>query len=616
MSRVVGYEGTLPEGAVASWQTAILDDGQSLFNPVTHRRFSQARFDALVEEGHATPIRAVSLPRFRPHDQPVVYIVAKGAADCAQFRVNTSKYGPYVEGVHSSDSYRWVFAKRSIFDVFREEKQDGLVAHILADLDEDAPAAAALARAGLALGRGHAALNAVWVHFTAEDRRSLARRLADAGVTAPAAKLRFQTLLASLSADHKYKIKFDGGIAEGGGLDIDAAADTLGTLRELHSSLAPEVACQFGFLAANQVPQLHLQELLAASASLVFSVRSKGKLRDQVARYLELSILEECIAGQLPQRLAEDSSFCESLDRLLHPSDQTTVEHTRLGAIDAVGVHRDVAIATAEVVRTDSLRVFCFLIGIYQNSERAEVMLASPFRRRSGRVTFSLRDRGDGERPEGLELFDESNDFLYRPFVVDMDRQILDNGTERYLLQDAVSLDQHPETVFRALPSSVVPGAFLIGREYKVRLLPGRKLVMPFWQFELEPPKKSLPTTDMAQFMAAAEVEELERASDERTSWLGPSRAPVPGAADRCIVALRHLGGSAVIGDVLDAMHDRYNMVLTSSNTLTVCKGVPSLVLVEGEGEDARLSLTPHGASHASVYARAGGDEGRTPPEE
>lgn len=614
MSRVVGYEGSLPDGAVASWQTAILADEQGLINPVTRRRFSRERFDELVAEGHATATRAVDLPRHKPNDHPVVYIVAKSVTDAVQFRVNTSKYGPYVEGVHSSESYRWIFTKRSVFDSFRAEKQDDLVAHILADLADDPGAAAGLARAGLSLGRSHAALNALWVHFTPDERQALVRRLAEAGVTDSAERSRFQTILDALSADHGYKLKYDGGIAEGGGLDVDAAADTLSNIREIHEHLAPEVAGQFGFLSANQIPQMHLQELVAASASLNFSVRSKGSLRDQVARYLELKLLEECIAGRIPDRLGDDAQFCEALARLLHPSEQTAVEHTRLGELEPVRVVREVRVSLPQVERTDSLRVLCFLIGIFQDSERAEVMLASPFRRRSGRVTFSLKDRGDGQRPGGLELFDDSNDFLYRPFVVSMERQILDNGTERYTLLDATNLDQHPETVFLALPSAVVPGAFLTGREYRVHLRPSRELATPFWGVVLDNPKKSLPATYMANFMAAAATEELSRSDHQGSNWLAPARPPVATVVDRCIVGLRQVGTTCVIGDLLDAMHDRYGTVSTASNVVTVCKSEPNLIVTEGEGETAKVGLTPAGHAYAAVFARAGGDQGRVSP--
>lgn len=460
-----------------------------------------------------------------------------------------------------------------------------------------------LLRLGLTLHSGHAFLLAAWVHVSEHD--SFVEELARANLRSDDSRSDFDEILSSFRLlDRNYELIYEGGVAEGGGIDLNVAAKTFSNLHYIHQQIAPTLGRDYPCLQRAFAPP-RFQEMRAASAHITFSAGPPTRpLGERLARVVELRAIRAALEGRAPEEVKANPRFEKAVTAVLAPSPDTTVSHRPMGEEAAVSVESDLA-APDLPVRAEQLVLLGFQESLKDRAHRIGIRVGP-----DAHIWVSAIDNGAGERPEGVEFLLEGNDFLFRPAVFVLERRVQGRRETHYLLRMAF-LDPGETAVVTALPSALVKGAYLVDVEVQVRRstedtldvdgatsvhgLSGRTLGMAAgW---------------LRAFARGCREREVDAARHEGTRWIQPARVPKPSALARLLVALDTLGGEARVSDVVHEINLLFDTTVRTNNTRREVLRHPDLL--EFVGEDRRtVRITDVGTAYLSAYLRAGGSTG------
>ncbi|MDB4942642.1 MAG: hypothetical protein JWP97_2176 [Labilithrix sp.] len=607
MTDVVGYEAAPSEGFLVAWGAAAIRDEDSLVNPATGMRveWSDDEVKALEENGDL-----VLLPKPLPIGEEyakhhlVVLQVAKLSAYSKAFHIDTQQAGGIV-GSHWTKRYHfYVFENDFAFDQMAHRLCTQIVTAVLSgaftDTERDR-----LIEAGLILDSYDPFLNALRVWFSPRrpalrqvvsgklsefHRERFDQMLGDLEELEAAAEAETETELARSEMFLKYQ---NGVVPPGGGLNVPVALRVLHAMNGVSSELQQIVSDEFPFI--EDPPPLHVQSLVAASAEFHFAPVGES-LGEQLSRLIQLRYLSNALEGK------ETRIKPTTLARLTDLGGETNLSHKPIGQHDIRGVNL-AAQNVKKPRRSEPFQVLGYQSGLVNSGKRVEITIF-PGRRFSVGTT----DNGDGDPPLNLAFLETSRDFLFRPTLYTLVRSVDERGREVFHLRDVRAVRSKFEGTITALPSAIVPGAFIFGLRFRLSSADGRTL----------------------QIGVLGPVDASSASVKEARSWLGdyrgqcleyelsPSHKPirrmkppkhVATAIGRVVVSLQDLGGSAPVTRLVTEINARYDTTLRVNNTRREALFHPDLL--EFDDHDPRVvRLTDRGILYATAYRAAGGGVG------
>ena len=599
MSRfVIGIEGFVPPDAVVVWGAAALSDGQRLINSHTHLVAPLAEAQRLREERHLHLFTTGIELRDEHDDLPLVVVMVNRESDKRDyFLADTGRLGGLVAHRHAGGWQQYIFVDSDAFGRYAKDVADAVVSDILYAGTPASEGNREVVRLALILAPGNPALNAVRVYLS-ENNNNLVERMARASVRPPTAVSEFELLLRALrSQNDEYELKYEEGAAAGGGFDVDVAVSTLSAIQLAHRSFKPTLQRQFPFI--KEIPSPRFREMKAASAELHFvSSVAHRPLGDRVARYLSLHFLEETLRGATPENVPQSRDLQQAIHRIAQPSTETRLSQKRLEKVDREEVTY-VATPRPAVERSDVLKVLGIVSGLEQDF-MAELAI-SP----SWRLSVSTVNNGDGDPPIGAEAT-RGAAFLRKAFVFSIIRENRGDGTERFFLIEMRALGPDVVDEVTAMPSSVVPEAFMTDLRLTVQSPNAETMdVSELGTFE-EVPTGTLATGQRFLKAYAERCKAFELAEHPfRVSWL-PPHDPKTTAVGRALVALNELGGEAFVPDVVATINRLFNTTVRVNNTRREVIRHPDLLEFHPD-DDSVMRLTAQGRSFYSAYVAAGG---------
>lgn len=599
MSRfVIGMEGFLSPDAVVAWGAAALGDGQRLINSQTQLAAPMAEAERLRVERHLH-LFPFGIELRDEHDtMPLIVVMVNRESDRREhFLADTGRVGGLVDHKQSGGWQYYIFSDNDAFGRYAKEVADAVVSDVLYSGTPASEANRELIRLALILASGNPALNAVRV-FLSENNSGLVERMARASVRPTAAVVDFELLLRALRSENdEYQLKYEEGAASGGGFDVDVAVSTLSAIQLAHKSFKPTLERRYPFI--REIPSPRFREMKAASAELHFvSSVAHRPVGDRVARYLSLHFLEESLRGSTPTVVPQSRDLQQAIRRIAQPSSETRLSQKRLERDDREEVTY-VAAPKPSVDRSEVLKVLGVISGL-EKDFTAELRI-SP----SWRLTVSTTNNGDGEPPVGADAT-RGAQFLRKAFVFSIFRENKGDGTERFFLVEMRPLRKGAVDELTAIPSSVVPEAFVVGLKLSVECLSSETLaVAELGAFE------DLPTGTLVSsnaFMRAYGDRSRTFELAERPlplSWLQP-HDPKTTSIGRVLVALDELGGEAFVPDVVATVNRLYNVTVRVNNTRREVYRHKDL-LEFAEEDDSVMRWTALGKSFHAAYVSAGG---------
>ncbi len=606
MIEVFAFEGTMPTDKAASWGGAALRDGARVWNPGTGRSCSEEDARRLIADGHLTALPAPVQVEPRYRNRPLIVAIVRTSAPYSSFLVaDTGKLGGLAAHGRTHGFVVYVFVNQSAFDRYARSVIDDLLHRILFGEDMDDAGRNELARLGLMLHSEHPFLLATWVHLATHDE--FVEEIARASLRGEDNVHTFEdALLAFRSLDADYELIYDGGVSEGGGMDLDVAANTFNNLHYIHRQIGPTLERDFPFLHRGFAPP-RFQEMKAASAHITFSAGPRDRpLGERLARVVELRALQVALAGGAPSEIRANPRFQQAVRAVVDPGPQTVVMHRPLNAEVPEPVE-PVATEVGSVTRSEPLVVLGFQEDVKDRAHRIGIRIGP-----KTHIWVSATDNGEGETPEGVKVLHEGNDFLFRPAVFTVERRVDSAGRESHCLLRMKFLQAGDEAVLTALPSFLVDGAYLVGVELPVRRISEDVLRVVGIG---EVPGLSGTTLGLAagwirSFARACRDMEIAAGRYEGSRWLQPARAPKPTALARVIVALHRLGGEAAVPDLVDEVNALFDANVRTNNTRREVLNHPDLIIFAAH--DSRIAaLTALGQAYAISYLRAGGEPGQ-----
>lgn len=599
MSRsVIGIEGFLPPDAVVVWGAAALSDGQRLINSQTQIAAPIAEAERLRAERHLH-LFPFGIELRDEHDAMplIVVMVNRGSDKRDPFLVDTGRVGGLVDHKQSGGWQYYIFSDNDAFGRYAKEVADVIVSEVLYSGTPASEANRELVRLALILASGNPALNAVRV-FLSENNGNLVERMARASVRPPSAVVDFELLLRALRSENdEYELKYEEGAAAGGGFDVEVAVSTLSAIQLAHKSFKPTLERQYPFI--REIPSPRFREMKAASAELHFvSSVAHRPLGDRVARYLSLHFLEESLRGSAPTVVPQSRELQQAIRRIAQPSSETRLSQKRLEKQDREEVTY-VAVPKPSVERSEVLKVLGVISGL-EKDFMAELRI-SP----SWRLTVSTTNNGDGEPPIGADAT-RGAQFLRKAFVFSIFRESKGDGTERFFLVEMRELSVGTVDELTAIPSSVVPEAFVIGLKLDVRCPTAETLsVADLGTFE-ELPTGTLVSSHTFMRTYGDRCRAFELADRPvRLSWLQPNE-PKTTSIGRVLVALDELGGEAFVPDVVAMINRLYNVTVRVNNTRREMYRHKDLLEFAPEDESV-MRWTALGKAFHAAYVAAGG---------
>lgn len=602
MKAVVGFEGAHLKGSHVAWGTAAVRLDERLLNPVTNLTSPIQDIDELAERGAL--FRFTQEVRLRDEQVPpkLVLAIEESSPYGNLLQVDVGRHGGIIKKAMRDGLACYILKTEHTLRQVCAELVDKIIRQVLS-VDKLGSMQEDLIRVGLRLDPSHPELNALRVyHLGVRDH---VRRLALARLRGERAEERFERMLGGLTSNgHTQEIRYQHGVASGGGLDVDLAARILRALQTILAKAHKLVRHQSEFLPQSLPPRF--LEMQPGSARLVFATdRGERTLGDRVARYFELSELRRALAGEGMPELTADPTVEAALEFVAKPSLETQVTQVALGATASESVHVDQPIE--DRASEAFFSILGFVTGALGDAGKLEVRVFPGAR---GRLLLPMTDDGEGNVPRGVELIQGRSEIrVYRLVVLDLLRAADSNGRERFYLQGLSFVTEDRGNV-NAVPSSVVRGAFRRMKSLSVRLK-GNTVQLG---------RETLPLTSGQQgafrwldkYRAWAESVELN--DPKRGEWIRTSRALSPSALDRALVALSGLGGEALASDLAEEIGRRFDTVVRVNNTRREVLGRDDLLQFFG-ANDKRVRLTERGKLYVAAYIEAGGERGRGLPE-
>ena len=616
--RVIGFEGSRDDGSPVNWGTAAIADEDRILNAVTRQRSALDRLDELVEDGHLTRFKRPLQIDTKAAELPLVVVELVRASPLFPFlAADTGRIGGLTANRAGREHYVYIFDGQESMDLYAHEIASRIAQELLyRDWSGKRPLAAALVNAGLVLTSQHPALNALRVAWLPESRRDRARSLALACIESEADTEAFTDLLDALTAgdDETYVIKYEEGIAQGGGLDVDQGARILGGAKSAHAPLAKEVVRRHPYLSEPPPPRFN--NMMAASATLHFTAHIEGRpLGEAVARRLELRMLERGVRGEaLPVMPEEQRAKLEkAIDTLRRPDDETTVSHVPIGKTESEPLSGDIDKPRARVHRSEPLTMLGYQSGMINDADQVEIMVFPPVgNHHRGRLLLKTHDDGDGNEPIGVRPLQEGGDLLSHVMAVTILRIVDAHGRESTHLRKVKPLGVGGHVVVTAIPSSVVDGAVMYGLYLDVRRPSSNRIVCDLGavkgtgQLTLRGAREW-----MEQYAARCQAYELAGHHNVPVRYWRPARPHAPSALHRLLVVLKAEGGAASQSHVVAQINERFGGNVRINNTRREVIHNPSLLAFDEE--DRRIiRLLPDGEAVAAAFERAGGKTTRT----
>lgn len=450
---VVGFEGFWPEESPLAWGAAALvespeDDGPAT-NSLSRATTDRARFKLLCDEGAVTPTPNIAL---NEHSPAVVVALRRTFSEYNLF-LNDN---PWIGKKTTKTAIYRVYRYPDQFQRYAERVATDICAHVLQE-QKPSPTDDVLLRAALALKQ-----DAPLVHATRYLRGDSKARLkldaiARASIRDDERRSEYEMLRDGLSDEFQtFGIKYQDGIARGGGMDVDDTIIQLDTFKQLHPPFTEDLKKRHPVLEhVEHVPFPRLRELKAASAGLEFAIHVDGEPPIvRLARYLELKMLEDAVKGKLPHDVTPEVR--QALQQMLHPNEYTQVFHH---ALKSTG-YEDVAYekVSAEDLRPGPLLdIFCFVEGVARDTQKVELKAS-----RNLRINVSRTDNGFGEEPDGATEFSFTRDFLFEPTTVRIQRFSTQTGRkQKFYLQSVRFVEPDTSQRFGWIPSHFFPGSFV-----------------------------------------------------------------------------------------------------------------------------------------------------------
>lgn len=599
--KAIGIEGYWPPDVLVTWGPAALRLAKnSIVNSITRATTDRKTWLALVRGGHATELPAGLKIREAYHDSRILVVgIRRTLEGGSLLTVDPGRVGGLVAHHHTNELSFYAFADEEAFTYYASERVREVTARIL-KVGSATQECAALLRAGLILSPLTPELHALRVHFAPhptraeETSRTLLRE---------SGKLEdFEKMLRALRVkpDQRYWLVYEGGIAHGGGLDTNVAAEQLSALTSVHKHLRPVLTRLYPFLAANDTPAAYrLQEMQAASAHLGFSVAVEGEtLAQQVARYFELSLLQDLLNGLVPEDVANDAQLSASLERVCHPSIETVVRHKRLESNDTEKVAYSKP-PVEDMTFERAITTVCGIEGIFRRLRKVELRFTA-----RTTETVSTEDDGYGAVPKGAELFAGSAGYFFKPVVVRLNR-FRGEAKVKYHIGEMQLLEIGKMRWVEAVPSVLIPGGYFIGGRLAVERLSETRWRLGSTELpSLDDPGVSELEAWLSIATAVYAEHELEHGLDARASWLRPAKPASPTALLRILIALGRAQGGVLIPDLITAVYRLGRNQVRKNNTRREIAANPELVDFAETDPDV-VRATEKGKRMAQIFLRA-----------
>jgi hypothetical protein len=615
VKRVVGFEGRWPDGSPLAWGAAALADDAGLTNSASGHTSPPTSKTELVASGALSllPSEIEIRPDFET--LPLVVLALRRGHEYFPILVpDTGRLGGIVGTKRGGGASYYVFRDRIAFGQYATDIANRVVGNTLRE--SPAPEKARdLINAALVLVPTSPYLHALRAFFSSADM-ARAEAISRAALVGEADVQRFDQLFAALtltpSAESQYWIKYVDGIAEGGGLDADNAAEQFSAIAKIHRKIRPVLVEETPFFeSVDDIPFPRVHELKAASASIGFGIALPDRpLLDRVARYFELQMLQDIVRGNLPRDLQADPDFQVALSGLLNPTPDTRVLQTPLGQMESEPVAFQPPFE-AKSARPDAhFRLFGAVEGITKEVRRAELKFSPAVRE-----SVSTADDGEGRAPEGNDLFQRQNDFLFRAAIFGVSRYVDQNRRYRFYLKSCQMLSAGDTATIDAVPSSVVIGAFLLlPSPIAVSATSGGSVTIAGSPIgSTQRPNVTTMGRLLLDFESWARDIEIAVAEKGQGKWVRPIHPRRPSALLRLMIALGARGGSAVVSDVIADVNQIFDTSVRRNNTFREINRNPDLLATDEE-DDETIRLTPRGRLLIGIYKEAGGDLGRLAP--
>lgn len=595
--KIVGIEGLVPDDAPVAWGAAALSDGNRLYNNFTGVSTPIADLERLRDQKHLHVFKhAIEVSDEDAIDELVVLMLNRASHFESLLRPEPGRLGGVVTHTHRKAWRYYVFSSRDAFAVYANVAADNVIENVLYTGNPGTAENKDLVRVALTLVPGHPELNALRAYL---DGRVNVARLARASVKSAAAIAAFDLFLAAMKSETgDYELKYENGAAEGGGFDVNVAISTLRAVEAANDAFTPFLQRNYPFI--KEVPAPRFREMRAMSAELHFAPKVEGKpLGDRVARYLSIYFLQQSLIGEKPPEVALSRNLSQALRTIARPTESTTLKQKRLASIEReevdVLVQRDI-----ESTLSDELSVLGIVSGLTQDS-RAELWIG-PERRF---FVSTVEDDG-GETPEGAEAIRGDGSFLRRPCIFKLRRESTDEGAEQFHLRSMRVLALGETGTITAVPSGVLPGAFVVGLNLDVDYRNDSSLVTSLGAFA-NVTNGTLATAKrwLAEFRASCNHFELQQ-DPAGLTWLAPSKAEKATSLQRVMVILHELHGAAFATDIVAGINERFDTVVRVNNTRREVRLHPDLLSFTDATEKV-LTLTPQGSAYVSAYIAAGG---------
>ena len=604
MSKVIALEGTWPSDAVVAWGAAALQSGEAgaVRNTVSRALQDEASWKQLVDEGHAWKLPEPITIRPEYEENRLVLVGIRTDSTNHDFLLaDTGKLGGLIAQKRSKPYLFYVFSDREAFDEYATDTAASITWYALKQ-PADKPELSDLIAAGLILAPTDPQLHALRV--TLASNRGRATAVSRAALAGSPALPAFERLLQALTADAHvdYWLKYQDGIAEGGGLDVDVAAVQLGALAFVHKRLVPVLQERYPFLQSEtSVPSFRFRNLEAASAKLGFGVSLEGRpLLDRVARYLEIDLLQEVLRGHVPEPLVNDREFQEHLERLCRPSPDTTVRQRPLQTDEDEAVVYE-PFSRSHARHDANVTALAYVQGAYKRLRRAELRLSS-----SISEVVSTENNGFDRPPVGADVFQQAaGSYFFRPSVVKLDRFADDQGRYRWYLSSIAILKIDQTASISAVPSAILPGALFQHAALSVKRVSESDYELPGLTLRLENPL-TLSTAEkwMSDFFGYAAQYELKHGLDPDVSWVRPLKLKPASALMRVLLVLQKRGGTALLPDLISDVNALAESRVRRNNTRREIRNAPELAVFDPE-DDELVHITAVGSQHALIYMRA-----------
>jgi hypothetical protein len=593
----IGYEGSRREGVPVHWGVAALAVEEHIFNALTRARSTRDRFEELKAEGHVTSLeRPVEIPEGHEGNPIVLVEIDRYSPHFSHLRCDPGRAGGLIANSLGRLFQVYAFDSETSFDAYCRDVRDRVMRHVF----YESPNSAELVRIARLLLVQDPDLNALWVAMAPPEARDLYLSVAKANLRGAEASERFDAQFEAFTYEKGVvEVEYDGGLAEGGGLDIGPLAQVLRGADDLHSVLAPEVVNDAPYLRTP--PSFRLGELRPGSAHLHFQAAVKGRpWGERVARYLELKRFQTALAtgSGVPSTARVD----RALVRVRAPDANTRTFQTSLS-----GERKEIGASGGAVTRatnrSDAMTFLAIQSGLIKLARDVEVSLFPTSR---GRHMISTVDNGNGSAPDGVADLQRGRELLFRPALYSLMFERAEGAKPKTYLRRVSPLPSTMKGSVSAVPSSVADGVWIYGLDIAVERPDPSTIVTEIGTFQTPRTIDVKGSHDWLSGwrIACLEFELLLPKSGRRgfKFWIGTADRR-PSSLLRILMILREHGGRLHQTSLVAKASERAGHALRINNTRREVLKNPELLEFSSD-DNQTVVATERGQLYLEAYLR------------